>query len=455
MKEGLVKASSKTSLLGLALVAATAGAEGWPFPEFLGGVSNSAFQVEGSPVESDWTRWTKIPGKIKDASNAERASDFWNRYEEDFAWSEKLGAKAFRLSIAWERIEPREGVFDDKALAHYEQMLVALRRRGQEPVVTLHHFVLPAWLADKGGLEAPEFAALFSRYASKVTDRLALAPANVRLWMTFNEPMVLVHQGYLKGEWPPGRRDDARGAMRAAANMAKAHLLTVVAERVKHPDTLWSVAAHWRVFQPVGKWLDPWFARLSNWAFNTQFLDSLHSGKILFWMPGSEIVRDRVELGGRSSMDYAGLNYYGRLMVEFTPKPPFVVVEEGPGPKQDLKWEMYPDGLEQAAKDIYVRYRLPIFVTENGLADAQDQWRAQFTADHLAALQRAQSAGVPVVGYLHWSLTDNFEWAEGLKSRFGLIEIDYATGNRKPRASLEAVAKILREWKPSNDPKKP
>ena len=100
MKEGLVKASSKTSLLGLALVAATAGAEGWPFPEFLGGVSNSAFQVEGSPVESDWTRWTKIPGKIKDASNAERASDFWNRYEEDFAWSEKLGAKAFRLSIA-------------------------------------------------------------------------------------------------------------------------------------------------------------------------------------------------------------------------------------------------------------------------------------------------------------------------------------------------------------------
>lgn len=442
-----MKARFAITLSTLVSFFANAEAPVWPFRDFLGGAANAAFQVEGSPVESDWTRWTHEPGKIADGTNADRATDFWKRYDEDFALAAKLGANSFRISIAWERIEPRVGVFNAEALAHYETMIVAMRRHGLEPVVTLHHFVLPAWLADRGGLEAADFPVLFERYAERVVQRLAREPARVRLWMTFNEPMVLVHSGYLKGQWPPGHMNDAAGAMRAAANMARAHIRTVTRLRAANPETLWSVAAHWRDFQPVGGWLDGAFAKLSNWAFNQQFLDSIHTGKLLFWMPGSGVERERIALpGGRSTMDYVGVNYYGRMQVAFTPKPPFVVVSEGPGEKQDLGWEMYADGLDHVARNIHHRYSLPIFVTENGLADANDRWRAKFIDEHLAALRRARDSGIPVVGYLHWSLTDNFEWAEGLKPRFGLVEIDYASGARKPRPSFDKYRQRLTEW---------
>jgi beta-glucosidase len=430
-------------------VSVVATAQGWEgLPPWLMGAGNSAFQVEGSPIESDWSRWTKTPGRIHDGSNADVATSFWTRYDEDFALAQKLGSNAFRVSIAWERVEPKEGVFDEKALDGYAAMIAAMRKRGLEPLVTLHHFVNPAWLADKGGLEAPDFPELFVRYAEKVVDRLVVAPASVRLWMSFNEPMVLTHTGYLKGHWPPGRKDDARGTIRASAAMARAHLRAVSLLRARHPSTLWSVASHWRDFQPVGKWLDPWFAKLSNWAFNAQFMDSVRTGKVLFWMPGSELVRDRIEIAdGKPGLDWFALNYYGRMMIEFTPKPPFVVTSEGSGPKQDLGWEMYPAGLLNAVRQIGARYPgLPIVVTENGLADAGDRWRAKFIAEHLDSLKVARSEGLPVRGYVHWSLTDNFEWAEGLGSRFGLVEVDYSTGARKPRPSFDAYGALVREW---------
>ncbi len=415
---------------------------------FYWGVGHSAFQVEGSPVESDWTRWTRIPGKIADGSNADRATDFWKRYEEDFDLAKTLGANAFRLSIAWERLEPKKGAWDEDALTHYEKIVLAARARGLEPVVTLHHFVLPAWLVDEGGLESKDFPGLFAAYADRVVRRLSNSPASVKWWVTINEPMVLTHAGYLTGEWPPGRTNDARGAMRAAANMARAHLETVRRARTLGNAALkFSVAAHYRVFQPKTDRI--WHraaAKLSNWAFNWQFLEAVHTGKLRFWMPGSEFIRETIPLpDGRSSLDYVGLNYYGRMITELGFDAPFVKVSEGPGPKNDLGWEMYPEGLSIALKELHDGLGLPIFVTENGVADALDDKRPNFVANHVAALKYAQSEGVNVVGYLHWSLTDNFEWAKGLVSRFGLVEVDYATLEKKPRASFETYRKIIEE----------
>lgn len=401
------------------------------------GVANSAFQVEGSPADSDWREWTKLPKKIADASDAERAAEFWRRYPEDVAWAQKLGANAFRFSIAWERINPREGEWSEAALARYGKIILEMRRRGIEPVLNLQHFALPLWLAKRGGLRADNFAELFSAYAIKVAEKFTKAPYSLRYLITFNEPMVMIHQGYLRGEWPPGDKDNAQATIEAVANVARAHFLATKKIREAGIDIKLSIAKHWRHFESAGGWLDDWAAKLSDWVFNDQLMKALVTGRFFFWMPGSSLVREEHALpGGRSTLDFVGINYYGRILTKLVTHAPFIEILEGPGPKNDLGWEIFPQGLDLSLRDVWQRYRLPIMITENGLADAKDTQRAVFIRDHLTALKNAQKAGVPVWGYLHWSLTDNFEWALGLKPRFGLIDIDYVTQARRPRPSF-------------------
>ncbi len=415
-------------------------------PSFYWGVASAAFQVEGAPDASDWREWTESPGRIKDSSTAKQATNFWNRYDEDFKLTEELGANAYRLSIAWERIEPEKGKWNLEAIAHYEKIVTALRARHLEPFVTLHHFVLPKWLAAEGGLLAPDFPKYFERYGMLVVDRLSAAPFSVRYWMTFNEPGVLARGGYLVGDWPPGEKDQTAKALLAMKNMAEAHLLLVRACDASHPTLQWGIAHHIRDFQPKSS-ANPvaWLAsQLVDWIFNRQFLNSL-DGKIFFWAPGVWPLRKKVDLGERKyALDFLGINYYGRSLVSFSLKPPFIEAEEGPGQKTDIGWEIYPAGLKNVLKHNYARYHLPILISENGVADRDDRFRCQFIKDHVAAMQAAQAEGVEVLGYLHWSLTDNFEWAEGLHQRFGLVAIDYENGQaRKPRPSYECYRDVI------------
>lgn len=415
---------------------------------FMWGVANAAFQVEGDPRPSDWTRWTETPGKIHDKTDASVATDFWNRHEEDFDLAAELGVKVFRMSLAWERIEVRPGVWDEDALDHYEKMIVAMKKRGLEPLITIQHFVIPAWLADKGGLEATDFPRYFTRYATKVVSRLASAPANVKWWMTFNESMGQVAASYLSPLWPPGIFDTKR-ATAAAANLIRAHIFATLSLRnIKGGSALKIGLAHnWRPFYPASKLsvADHVIAGQAESIYNKNYLDSVKSGKIKIGFPGAKTVREKVKIPKDVKLlDYIGINYYGRFMVQLIFKSPFVKLFEGPGPKTDMGWEMFPQGLYPVLKKAYSRYKLPILISENGLADADDSRRTNFIQKHVEQIEKAQEDGVPVIGYLHWSLTDNFEWAEGLKPRFGLVEIDYETGERKPRPSYRAFSEMLR-----------
>jgi len=419
-----------------------------PAQAWFWGVGNSAFQVEGSPLESDWTRWTRIPGKIKDGTNADRATDFWNRYEQDFDDAARLGVNSFRISLAWERIEPRPGVWDDAALAHYEAMIVAIRKRGLEPFVTIQHFVLPAWLADQGGLESPEFPALFARFAARVVDRLGRPPASVRWWMTFNESMGQVAAAYLSPLWPPGVFDANRAA-EAAANSARAHVRAVLALRALGlPDLQIGIAHAWRPFRAATQLspVDQGLAVTAEEVYNGQYLRAVTTGKIRMWMTGTKVVRDRIRVPpGTKLLDFIGINYYGRKLIRFTPRTPFVELIEGPGPKTDMGWEIYPQGLRRVLKDA-AKYQLPLLISENGLADEHDAQRTEFIRAHLSELRRAQNGGADLLGYMHWSLTDNFEWAEGLSARFGLIDIDYETLTRRERPSFFDFRDLIRAY---------
>ena len=416
-------------------------------PKFLWGVGNSSFQVEGTPANSDWYRWTHTPGRIKDGTNADVVSDFWNMYDTDFKLAQEMGANAFRISIAWERIEPKKDVWDDVALEHYEKMLKQMRARGLEPVVTLFHFVLPEWLSEEGGVLAPDFVDQFAKYSRHVVERLALSPARVSLWMTINEPSAIILMGYLGnvsdiiGQWPPAHKNALLEARSALNNLVAAHVKAVgEIRKLGYENVKVSVAQHWRVVEPASSGLiNSYLASFSNQMMNRAFLDGVMTGSTGFG--GAVPLPD-----GKPTLDYLGINYYGRNIIGFTSylPPKFVALEEGNGKKSDINWELYPNGLLTVLEEVK-SYNLPILIAENGLADANDKYRRWFLKRHLKVLTEA-SKKYPIMGYLHWSLTDNFEWTLGLVPRFGLVEIDYKTLERKPRPSYYIYQKLIRRY---------
>lgn len=424
-------------------------------PGFFFGASNAAFQVEGSPGDSDWREWTRAvhpdgTPRISDGTDAERATDFWNRYDEDFRIAQEAGLNAFRISVAWERIEPEPGVWNQEALDHYVKMIVAMRRRGLEPFVTLHHYVMPLWVSRKGGVTWKEFSRHFGEFSKHVVERLSKPPAYVKYFMTINEPNILVRFGYLDDrKFPPGI-NDASAATRALAGLAKAHIEAYRQIKSLGLESVKVGFAHnWQVFEPLDKnsSLDQAIARKVDRIFNRAFMDAIMTGSINFDMPFGDAVPETVDLPGRRpALDYLGIQNYGRSYVTPGKEKPGYVLSEGSGPKNDLGWELVPEALYIAVKEA-ARYGFPVIITETGLADKDDKFRAQYLEWNFEAIRRLLSEKVDLFGYIHWSLTDNFEWAFGLEPRFGLVEIDYRTLERKPRTSLSVYASLIKRFR--------
>lgn len=386
------------------------------FPkDFIWGTATAGHQVEGNNTNSDWWKWEKEkpPDRKWPLEPSTIAADSYNRYEQDFDLCAELNNNAIRISIEWARIEPEEGRFDQKEIQHYKKVLKAAQDRGLKTFVTLHHFTSPQWLTEKNGWANFKTPKLFARFAKKC--EVEFGPL-IDAYMTINEPQVYVMQSYWKGVWPPGKHNPLLGVL-VELNMHKAHTLAYKAiKKLRDVDVGLVKNIVWYETHPHKK----------------NFWDDMACRLINF------LGRDFYIRPQRKDTDFIGLNYYFTFQVRklklHTPQQY----------RSDLGWWINPKGLENIL--VYLKkYDMPIYVTENGLADADDSLRGQFIRGHLIACSRAIKQGANLKGYFHWSLIDNYEWAEGFWPKFGLVEIDREHNlERKTRMSFYYYADVCK-----------
>ena len=419
------------------------------FPErFWWGAGTSAHQVEGDNVHNDWWRFEQRPGAIRDGRVSGPACRHYERFDEDFALAAADGHRMHRLSFEWSRLEPEHRRFDPAAVAHYHAVLASLKRHGITPLVTLHHFTNPLWIADRGGWEHRDTIERFCEFVRFCAREFG---AEVDWWCTVNEPEVLGFRGWSEGVWPPQKRDDS-AALAVIANLLEAHGR---AYRVLHEEDradadgdgrscLVGFAKHWVGLAPDRPWfpLDVLRAWFEHRVFNQAVLEAPVSGHIALSIPGVRgVARQVPEL--EDSLDYIGLNVYTRWRVRTLAPVPHVASR---GARlNDLGWEVAPGVIADAVRGLS-GVRLPILVTEHGFADAQDAFRPRALVESLLHLGRAIEQGGNVIGYLHWSLLDNFEWADGYSGRFGLYAVDFDDPERprRRRRSADLYARIVR-----------
>jgi len=375
------------------------------FPsEFLWGSATSAYQVEGGIENADWSVF----------KSAGAACDHYHRYQEDFdIAADELNQNAHRFSIEWSRIEPQEGKFDETELEHYRHVLEYLKQKNMTTMVTLHHFTTPQWLAARGSWEHREVVPFFARFVRKVAEDLA---SLVDYWCTINEPVIYATLSYGAGEWPPAKQSK-RAVFNVLRHQVAAHKLAYQALHAIDANAQVGLVKNNQYFEPYSNSvldnLTVWF---NSWVQNRLFLNRV-----------------------RDHLDFIGLNYYFHTKLQF----PYRTKNDNEV-TSDLGWEIYPEGLYHVLRDLK-SYNLPIYITENGVADARDSLRAEFIRDHIAKMNRARAEGVDVRGYFHWSLLDNFEWADGFGPRFGLVAVDYQPGERTIRDSARVYAEIAKQ----------
>jgi beta-glucosidase len=418
------------------------------FPRgFLWGAATAAHQVEGGNARSDWWHWEQLPGRINNGDRSGLACDHYLRYRDDFALLADLGHSAHRLSLEWSRLEPAPGLFDADAIAHYRDVLLALREHGLEPFVTLHHFTNPDWLANAGGWLRCEVVEAFARFVKRM---VAEYRDLVRYWITVNEPTVYAFLGYVVGKRPPGYRN-LGAAFSVLRQFVRAHARAYWSIKAASPDAQVGIAHHRFQLDPLRfrHPLDRLVTYLQLWLIDELYPAAIARGR----KPHLGIGRPDPALA-TGCEDFIGVNYYTRARIRFDVRKPWLLFGRHVSPLapgNTLKMENYPEGLYSVLLRTAARKSAndgmespPIIVTENGVADRNDELRPAYLVQHLAAVHRAIGAGARVAGYLHWSSMDNFEWTEGFEPRFGLIAVDYGTLERRPKPSAYLYADIIR-----------
>lgn len=402
------------------------------FPQnFLWGAATSSHQVEGGNTNNDWYYWEK-EGKTKELSGG--TAGHFALFENDFSLAQELGHNAHRFSIEWSRIEPHEGEFSEEALSHYHEVIRSLREKKIEPIMTLHHFTNPKWFCDQGGWLNDRAVFWFSRYAEKIARALG---QEVIYWITINEPNVFAYHGYLIGLWPPGIRS-LHKTWKVMQNLVKAHRSAYHRIHEIYKERKWqtpqvSIAQNFVVFK-VCPQSNNIFCHLGvflrHHLYNLCFLREI-----------------------KPEMDFIGVNYYSREIISNHKFLPYGLlggkcnqVHGHVGHLNTLFWDSCPAGLFEVLCWLK-RFQRPLLITENGTCEEDDRFRWQFIEEHLTHLQKAIDAGAPVIGYLYWSLIDNFEWHHGFKPRFGIIEVDYKSMKRIPRESAYHFRDVIRSGK--------
>ncbi|MCX7616120.1 MAG: glycoside hydrolase family 1 protein [Patescibacteria group bacterium] len=387
------------------------------FPEkFYWGAAISSHQVEGNN-HNDWSEWEKSAKRITflrskgliekyglDNFISGRAADHYNRFREDFEIAKELGHNATRFSIEWSRIEPEEGKFDEKEIEHYKNVINVLKELEIEPFITLWHWTIPIWLRNKGGWQSNKISDYFVRYSKKLVEAFG---KDIQFYITLNEPEIYASNSYFLGIWPPQKKNIFT-YLRVFHNLIKAHRKAYKAIKKVNPEAKIGIAKNNIYFEAYQNKLVNWILKkLADWWWNFYFLNRI-----------------------KNYQDFIGLNhyFYNRINYGFNKNENKKV--------SDMGWELYPEAIYYVLKDLK-RFDKPIYITENGIADAKDEKRAWFIFESLRNISQAIDNGVDVRGYLHWSLMDNFEWDKGFWPRFGLLEINYKTLERKIRPSAK------------------
>ena len=433
------------------------------FPaDFVWGAATSSFQIEGGADAggrglSIWDVFCRLEGVILDGSDGRLACDHYTRYADDVELMRRLGLGAYRFSVAWPRVVPGgRGAVETRGLDFYDALVDALLDAGIVPLPTLYHWDLPQALEDDGGWTVRTTAEAFADYAEAVVGRLG---DRVPTWMTLNEPMVSAHHGYVSGEHAPGRRS-LRDGLAAAHHLNVAHGLALERIRTLAPHAEAGIVLNFTPAEPaddspeaiarcetVDDFENRWYIEpIAGLGYPRRTVER-------FDWDRAEVLDGDLELIARP-IDVLGVNFYTRQFVAADEE----AVVEPPGPTTAMGWEIHPDSLRRLLIGLHERYAFPkLLITENGAAmpdvdrvggrsDGQvdDQDRIEYLRGHLTAVHDAIEAGVPVRGYFVWSLMDNFEWGWGYSARFGIIEIDPDTKDRRPKRSADWYASVVR-----------
>ena len=412
------------------------------FPDdFMWGASTASHQVEGG-TENQWSVWElanasnlaktaeqrlgdlpiwpEIKAQAENPENyvSERGVEHYKRYKEDFDLLKKLKFNSFRFGIEWSRIEPEEGKWNEEEVQHYHDYIDELKKLNIEPMLNIWHWTMPTWFTDKGGFANRANLHYFARFVEKVAKEYA---DKINYVITLNEPNVYASFSYLRGEWPP-QEQSPFVFMKVYWNLTRGHRMAYRILKDVKPDIQVGIAAQLaniqakrphNLFDGIST---KWMRYFWNWWFMRRI---------------------------RYHQDFVGINYY------FTDYYTGRVQRQNPKvPISDLGWYMEPEGLYPLLLRVWVRFKKPLFITENGVADMHDEYRRWWIEETIVAMERALSEGVEIKGYFHWSLLDNFEWAYGWWPRFGLIQVDRENDmKRTVRPSAVWLAQRIKKLK--------
>lgn len=393
------------------------------FPKnFLWGSAISAYQVEGGNVGADWYFWEKTQTGIESCKDATSHYRYW---KEDLLLLEELNENAFRLSLEWSRIEPEPRTLNTEALEHYRQALLLLKQRGITVFVTLHHFTLPQWFLDLGGWKRRQNIDAFVNFVGFIVEEFKDL---VDFWIPLNEPMMYATLAYYEGRFPPGQKNWF-AFHRVVLNMivAQKRCYEKIHSIDEHAHV--GIAKNNQYFEPYtpSSLLDRFTVRIAERQWNHRFLDAV-----------------------KTHLDFIGVNYYFHNKLRFSlfadwlaPNHPCAFIKNENALVSDHGVEIYPKGLYHVLMELK-QYKLPLYVTENGVADQEDRFRQRYIFDHVKYLYIAMKDLCDVRGYFYWSLLDNYEWGS-FAPRYGLIEVDYKTGERRIRESARYYSRICKE----------
>ncbi len=429
-------------------------------PGFLFGAATAAYQIEGSGFGGagpcHWDTFAATPGNVIRAEDGSKACDHYHQWPADLDLLKSAGFDAYRFSTSWARVMPDGVKINPQGLAFYDRLVDGMLERGLKPFQTLYHWEMPSALADQGGWTNRDTCHRFADFAAAITETLGNRVASIA---TINEPWCVAWLSHFIGAHAPGLRD-IRATARAMHHILLAHGLAVERLRGMGQPNLGIVLNFDHAAPATDTPQDHTAAALWDGIFNRWFIEGIsrqtYPENVLAGlgphMPHNW--QDDMPLIGQK-LDWLGVNYYTRHLHAHDSNAPWPHLRDVPGPlpKTQMGWEIYPDGLQTFLTRLAHDYvgALPIFVTENGMANADqledgavtDQIREDYLFSHLRATKAAIADGANVKGFFYWSLLDNYEWAEGYEKRFGLVHVDFETLKRTPKSSYHALRRAI------------